>query len=812
MMIASNFYLKVQQFDKFCSFELSWGGGQNIGVTLAYPENLTALYQEWQQIYLRFYNTQLRGKVEEIGSFIAPNVDWHAHLVQSEAQLLYEFHHWLRSVELYEIRAVIAQVTKNSDNPYIDIFLTCNSLELARFPWEVWEMGTEFALDSSKIRIVRTPLNRRETVNTNAYHARKARILVILGDESGLDFKTEKASVSSLKSLAEITFIGWQPHGSITELKTKIVQEIASKVGWDILFFAGHSNETNLTGGEFGIAPNTALLISEIEESLTIAKSRGLQVAIFNSCKGLSIANKLIDLGLSQVAIMREPIHNRVAEEFFLQFVQALAEYKDVHESLLAASKYLKLEKNFTYPSAYLIPSLFRHPEATLFSLKPFGVKQFLKSLKPNRQEAIALTIILLISLLLPVQNFLLQRRLLAQAIYRQLTNQAGKPTPPPVLLVEIDEESIIKAKISNPKPLERTYLASIVDKLAANQARVVGIDYLLDRPQEQSDLILTNSIQAAVSAPQPTWFVFSATYNRKGKWLQTLPNIASLNWSLQGEIEIRPAYMELFSMDDLQSEAWQFSSLLTLAEQLQQIPNSPQPKLDSKIDFLQQINNFLKEGNKSHQTILSSPRAHVQPVTALSYWLGQMWMHPIVDFSVPPNQIYHSIPAWQLLENQAIPQSLQQQIVIIVPGGYDEAGITQDGEDNFKNSDLPLAIEYWRYQENPLNTNRILTGGEYHAYMVHHLLKQRLVIPIPDFWMVGIAILLGKTIYLLGQRKQFSVLQWLILLSMITGLYGLVSLQIYIGATAILLPWFFPSIALWSYVLPNIFKRKTHV
>jgi len=185
--------------------------------------------------------------------------------------------------------------------------------------------------------------------------------------------------------------------------------------------------------------------------------------------------------------------------------------------------------------------------------------------------------------------------------------------------------------------------------------------------------------------------------------------------------------------------------------------------------------------------------------------------MHPIVDFSVPPNQIYHSIPAWQLLENQAIPQSLQQQIVIIVPGGYDEAGITQDGEDNLKNSDLPLAVEYWRYQENPLNTNRILTGGEYHAYMVHHLLKQRLVIPIPDFWMVGIAILLGKTIYLLRQRKQFSVLQWLILSSIITGLYGLVSLQIYMGATAILLPWFFPSIALWSYVLPNIFKRKTH-
>jgi hypothetical protein len=810
-MITSTFYLKIQQFDNFCSFELSWGEGQNIGVTLAYPENLTALYQEWQRIYLRFYNTQLRGRVEQIGSFSAPNVDWHAHLVQAEAQLLYEFHHWLRSAELYEIRAAIAQATKNSDHPYIDIFLTCNPLELARLPWEVWEIGTEFALDSSKIRIVRTPINRRQTVNTNAYHARKARILVILGDESGLDFKTEKAAVSSLESLAKITFVGWQPHENVTELKTKIVQAIASQSGWDILFFAGHSNETNLTGGEIAIAPNVALLISEIEKPLITAKSRGLQVAIFNSCKGLSIANKLIDLGLSQVAVMREPIHNRVAGEFFLQFIQALAQYQDVHESLLAASKYLKLEKNFTYPSAYLIPSLFRHPEADLFRLQPFGIKEFFKSLKPSRQEAIALSVLLIISLLLPVQSFLLQRRVLIQAFYRQITRQvANVASPPPVLLVQIDEESIRKAKISNPKPMNRQYLASLVDRLTANNARVIGIDYLLDRHQEQGDRILAKSIQTAISSPNPTLFVFSATSN-DNVWLRVLPEIASLNWSLEGEIDNYPWYMELLAHDDFQSQPWHFASLLALGHQLQQIPNAPQPKVNSKIDFFQQISDFFKDSNKANQTILKSRRSHLQLVTALSYSLKQSWLHPIIDFSIPPHQVYHSIPAWQLLENQAVTPSLQQQIVIIAPGGYNEAGIVKDGDDTFPDSQSPLAIKYWRNQENPINKSKVFTGGQYHAYIVHHLLTQRLVIPIPDLWMIAIAILLGKTIYLLRQKKQFSVLQWLMLSSMITGLYGLVSLQFYISTTAILLPWFLPSIALWSYVLPTVFKGKTY-
>ena len=39
-MTASIFNLKVQQFDQLCAFELSWGKSQQLGVTLAYPDNL----------------------------------------------------------------------------------------------------------------------------------------------------------------------------------------------------------------------------------------------------------------------------------------------------------------------------------------------------------------------------------------------------------------------------------------------------------------------------------------------------------------------------------------------------------------------------------------------------------------------------------------------------------------------------------------------------------------------------------------------------------------------------------------------------
>lgn len=804
-MTASIFNLKVQQFDQLCAFELSWGKGQQLGVTLAYPDDLDFKYQEWQRIYLRFYNTKLRGKVEEIGSFTAPPVDWHSQLVQAEAQLLSEFHHWLRSAELHEIRAEVAQATRKDEHPNVDVFLTCNPLDLARLPWEAWEIGTEFSSSSSKIRIVRTPINRRGTVYyPNVRRSSQARILVILGDETGLDFQAEKQAMNFLNSVAKVEFIGWQPQESIPELKTKIVQAIASEPGWDILLFAGHSNETNLTGGEIAIAPNTALSISEIAQPLIIAKQRGLQFALLNSCNGLSIANKLIDLGLSQVAVMREPIHNQVAGEFLLEFIKALAQYQDVHESLITAAQHLKLENSLTYPSAYLIPSLFCHPEVTLFRFQASGIKRFIQYWQPSRKEAIAISILLGLSLIFPFQTLLLQQRVLVQAKYRQLTNQLANPNnPPPVLLVQIDKQSIRKAtkiSISEPKPMNRQYLANLIDKLTVDKAKVIGIDYLLDRPQGKNDSILAKSIQAGVSSSKPTLFVFIADDDSQS----VLPEIASPNWSLSGEVITYPWYVKLLPYNNSQPQPSHFVHFLTLAQQLQQISNVPKPQLDSKTDYFQQVNDFLKNSKQDNKTILRTARTHEQLITILSYKLKQIWLNPIVDFSIPPEQVYNSIPAWQLLEGKKLLPNLQQQVVIIAAGGYDEAGISHDGGDNYQDEELPPAIEYWRPQ------NKVFTGGEYNAYMVHHFLTRRLVVPIPDLWMVILAIFLGKTWYLWQKKHRKYNWQWLILPTIITGFYGIMSLQLYISSTAILLPCLLPSFTLWYYVLSTI-KRKKH-
>jgi hypothetical protein len=101
---AHIFNLTVQKIEQICLFDLSWGEGQRLTVQVNYPDILTQLYQEWQQAYLNFYQSeQMRGRT--IGGGIATiPIDWHAELVKAESKLMYEFHRWLRSAELYDIR------------------------------------------------------------------------------------------------------------------------------------------------------------------------------------------------------------------------------------------------------------------------------------------------------------------------------------------------------------------------------------------------------------------------------------------------------------------------------------------------------------------------------------------------------------------------------------------------------------------------------------------------------------------------------------------------------------------------------------
>jgi hypothetical protein len=360
---------------------------------------------------------------------------------------------------------------------------------------------------------------------------------------------------------------------------------------------------------------------------------------------------------------------------------------------------------------------------------------------------------------------------------------------------------------------MNRTYLAQLIGRLTELNVSVIGIDYLLDRPHQNldngsSDTILTQTLKTAVENHH-TWLIFVSKRDLRQGWIGVLPEIADPNWSLQGRMNFfKQGYMQLH-IPQTPAIPLPFSHLLALSHYFTTHPegNPLQPNLNSTEDLKQQILSYLSQ---SPHPLPAT--AQTSPITAFSYLLKQMWLHPIIDYSLPPSQVYYCLTAWQFLAESGYgqngdshachappnPQTLTHSIVIIAPGGYDEAGTTPGG-DNL--TPPPAAFEYWTKQN-------LLTGGEIHGYMLDHLLKNRLVVPLPDLWMTLVAALLAKGLTLMVGLTRSAVRQTAIALSIGTIVYGLLSLQAYISM-AILLPWFFPTIMVWGFVLSQTIHNR---
>ncbi|NJN02734.1 MAG: CHASE2 domain-containing protein [Leptolyngbyaceae cyanobacterium RM1_1_2] len=816
MTVAGFHRLKIQQIGSVCLFELSWGEGLQLQAELPAPRYVMECYRQWQSAYLNFYQTlqlpspptvsppadALRGRAQAGGS-VAPVTDWQARLVAAEAQLIFEFNRWLRGSELYEIRSQLAQSAQTQLDRGLDLFLTCTPLALARLPWEAWEIGAEFA-GTGAIRAVRSPANiRRSTARAGVAQRSRPRILVILGDETGLDFEADRSAITALDKLAEVRFVGWQPQQPIAALKQTLVAAITEPLGWDVLLFAGHSNETAMTGGELAIAPGASISLREIAEKLALAQQQGLQFALFNSCSGLNIAESLIDLGLSQVAVMREPIHNQVAQVFLLRFLQDLGRHLDVQTALGNTSRYLR-DQNLIYPSAYLVPSLFRHPSSQVFQIPKRGWRQQLRRWRPRRYEAIALLLCLGLSIWGPVQGGLLQQRVWAQAVYRNLTQQIP-PADPDILLVQVDNDSLIKGGIGDPRPMDRHYLAQLIDKSATLAPDVVGIDYILDRPLPAQDQMLKASL-AAVSAQMPVRFVLATYRDDNGVWLNTLPELAQAAPTWQGDIQLlfqgqRP---NLLPLRPSPAQPLPFTYLLALAAETALKAGPKAPRQRAIADPLTLVPQ------------LTSPRMVTQPLTSFSFSYQQSWLYPIVDFSLPPSQIYRELPAWEFLQRSptSLRQEFLQSVLLIMPGGYGDAGVNAFSADNYP---LNPALRYWQQQSDRSTLNTIVPGGELHAYQFHHFLHRHLVVPLPDLWLVGLAALIGKGTALWVSGAATASTAWirrrrrrLALLAIAIALHGLIALQLYISAL-LLVPWLLPSALLLAYLVPPLWFNPSH-
>ncbi|MFG6100821.1 CHASE2 domain-containing protein [Leptothoe sp. EHU-05/26/07-4] len=798
--MAQTYRLAVNQISQTCFFELTWGQGQQLMAQLPYPEQLTVLYQRWQRAYLGYYQSAfgnneqpMRGRAGVTGQISSKRTDWHSQLVQAEAKFLSEFHRWLRSEPLFPIRRQLGKAaTIDPTSPEtITLFITCNPIHLSRLPWESWEVSAEFSQHQS-ICIARLPANIRTAATPPKKHRRKARVLVIIGDETGLDLSGDLQAIETLSTLAEIHQVGWRPGMNVADLGQAICREISDSNGWDMLFFFGHSNEADSVGGEIAIAPNANISMRELGPYLKQAQQNGLQFALFNSCKGLDIADTLVDLGLNQVVVMREPIHNQVAQAFLNQFLRRLVQFDDVHRALQKASQSLRSESTLTYPSAHLIPSLFSHRGAAFFQLQPLGWKARLDPWLPSVRQGVVLGAIALLSITPSIRDWLLSQRLYSQSVYRQVTQQIPTSSTPPILLVQIDDKAVSEIDGFTPYQMNWRYIAQLIDILSSGQSSVIGIDYLFDRRQDENEPILRQSLQNA--AEQGIWLVLGSVLSR-GEEIGPRSGVTDLAWSMQGYANAPWHYLRP-PLTDCQTRC-PFAYLAALA---QAGGSSLSPSISSTTDLRTQLLNV--SSRPTNNPLLQN--LSQQHLSALSRLLKQRWLQPILDFSIPADQVYQTISSSELLEPSAS-LTWKNQIVLIGAGGYGGAGLG----DTKDYTEPPPAVVYWHHQRYSAQSTYPpgrFTGTEAHAYAIHHFLERHQVVPIPTLWMVGVASFLGAGSAIVARRHDLSQRQRWLTIILFSAASGLVGLQMHITAS-VLMPWLLPTATVWLYHLPG-FQR----
>jgi len=266
-------------------------------------------------------------------------------------QIHQQINTWLKSGSVLAIEQQLRSHLDPADE--IRVIVETNDDLLRRLPWHCWDFFRDYP--QAEIALSRPEYKRRSVVR-GSVNRKNVRILAILGDRRGIDVAAEQQMLSGLVD-AETEFL-------VMPSRQEFDRYLWDASGWDILFFAGHSQTEGETGRLY-INENPvhhSLTVEELEEALQGAIDHGLKLAIFNSCDGVGLAQALGKLQIPQVIVMREPVPNRVAQEFLQHFLNAFAYQRlPLYPAMRQARSQLRgLEHEF--PGASWLPVICQNP------------------------------------------------------------------------------------------------------------------------------------------------------------------------------------------------------------------------------------------------------------------------------------------------------------------------------------------------------------------------------------------------------------------------------------------------------------------
>ena len=438
----------------------------------AAPE-IPQLYRSWAAAYRRLgLRSRLEATVVQVTNVSVIET------CGNTAQVLRDrFNLWLSSESFRPIREKLLEQLMPSDE--IRLIIQTENIWLRRLPWHLWDFcdrypHAEIALSAPVY----------EYIDPSTSLPTKVRVLAILGNSTGINTQADRLLLEQLPN-AQISFL-------VEPQCQELTQELW-KQDWDILFFAGHSSsQPNGEKGRIYLNQTDSLSIDQLKYALKRAVEHGLKIAIFNSCDGLGLARNLADLQIPQIIVMREPVPDRVCQEFLKYFLEAFARGESFYLAVREARERLQgLEDQF--PCATWLPIICQNPAVMpptwqgLWQAKnpPYpSLRPLPRPIFWHRFRAVFLISMVITSIILGVRQLGLLQPFELQA-FDYLMQRRPAEAPDSRLLVVTVTEADIQAQKNEPKrgSLSDHSLAQLLEKLDSYQPRVIGLDIYRDFP-----------------------------------------------------------------------------------------------------------------------------------------------------------------------------------------------------------------------------------------------------------------------------------------------------------------------------------------
>ncbi|WP_293335737.1 CHASE2 domain-containing protein [Microcoleus sp. CAWBG58] len=468
---------------------------------------IEGFYISWQTLFRRLkmpdrqYNQSQRGFDDdwEIDDTLPTNratsddVEVCRHLVRDLESRMKKWLQPSADENWQKIRERLAAELANSSDEIRLVIQARNPL-LWKLPWHVWDL---LELYDIGIGCVLPEYTATSLENSHLKVDKQVRILAVFGDDSNINLQPDRDAINDLPGTDSLFL--QQPNSQ------DFIRTLRQKQGWEIFFFAGHSQTESATGRIY-ISDKESLRLDEFKNGLKEAIANGLKVGIFNSCDGLGLAQELVGLRIPVAVVMQEAVPDEVAQAFLKEFLSEYAAGKSLYAAVWQAQK--RLEDFQHLPGATWLPMIFQNLtdvppswqllQGTNSGLSEVSAQKFTANANRSLSNAIiarrgsikTVFVALSVSLIAAFAIIIIRDMGVIEPFQLKvfdslMRTRPMEPPDPRILIIEVTPKDV-NAQIRPPdegksKSLYDSYLARILDKLATLEPRAIGLDIYRD-------------------------------------------------------------------------------------------------------------------------------------------------------------------------------------------------------------------------------------------------------------------------------------------------------------------------------------------